>query len=83
MPSKYQIRVENSAPSQHKTARSVILASNILQRLEAKSAADLGCGRLRNLPILTGRFNEITLVDTELQCQRITGLLRHLEKFGF
>ena len=81
MPTKYQIQVENSAPSQHRSARSVHWAAPILHGLGARSAVDLGCGRLRNLPILTRYFDEIVLVDTELQCQRIAGSVPSSRRF--
>lgn len=38
---------------------------------------DLGCGRLRNLDILLKHFPDVTLVDTELQCARISNLIPH------
>jgi hypothetical protein len=46
-----------------------------LASLGAREAVDLGCGRLRNLPVLEEHFPSVTLVDTELQCQRVRALL--------
>jgi 2-polyprenyl-3-methyl-5-hydroxy-6-metoxy-1,4-benzoquinol methylase len=46
-----------------------------LAGLGAREAVDLGCGRLRNLPVLEEHFTSVTLVDTEIQCQRVRALL--------
>lgn len=72
---QFRIKVENSAPSQTMPAKSVQWASPILQEQGVRSVVDLGCGRLRNLHILTKFFPKIKLVDTELQCNRIRELL--------
>jgi trans-aconitate methyltransferase len=72
---KFRIQVENSAPSQAQAAKSVLWASSILSILGVNRVADLGCGRLRNLEILQKHFSEITLVDTEFQCSRISTLV--------
>lgn len=74
MPPKYAVQVENSAPSQGKPAKSVEWASQILKTEKVKSVVDLGCGRLRNLPVLQKYFKKIALVDTKFQCDRIAGL---------
>lgn len=76
MKSKYKIQIENSAPSQGKPAKSVLLSSAILKKLNVRSVVDLGCGRLRNFNVLRRYFPEITPVDTDLQCQRIRDLLQ-------
>jgi hypothetical protein len=51
----------------------VIWASKILKARGVATAADLGCGRFRNLKILQSHFREVTCVDTALQCCRISG----------
>jgi trans-aconitate methyltransferase len=71
MPPKYRIQIENSAPSQGKPARSVCWATSILKAEGVTSVVDLGCGRLRNLRTLQDHFDDITLVDTKLQCIRV------------
>ena len=71
MKSKIIVRVENSAPSQSKPAKSVSWATDILRNNGVNEVVDLGCGRLRNLKVLKEGFKSITLVDTLLQCQRI------------
>ncbi len=75
MKPQYKIQVENSAPSQTRVARSVVWASEILSTIGVTRVADLGCGRLRNYPVLQKYFPNITLVDTELQCKRIADLV--------
>ena len=77
--SEFTILVENSAPSQGKPAKSARWASEILQNLGIYNVADLGCGRLRNLIIFENHFSEITLIDTDLQCDRIRGLTPEVE----
>jgi SAM-dependent methyltransferase len=66
-----EFRVENSAPSQTRSAKSVRWAAPLLEEKGVSSVCDYGCGRLRNLSIYRQHFDEITLVDTELQCSRI------------
>jgi len=72
---KFRIKVENSAPSQRQPAKSVVWACPILKKSGVKKVADLGCGRLRNLPVMMRHFDSITLVDTETQCRKIAGLV--------
>jgi len=79
MKKTYNIRVENSAPSQTRAAKSVVWAAPILAGLGAREVVDLGCGRLRNLAVLEEHFPQLTLVDTELQCQRVRALLPNRE----
>lgn len=78
MPQKFIIQVENSAPSQSKPAKSVRWAAPLLRSEGVRSIADLGCGRLRNLRVMTKNFRNITLVDTQIQCNRIAGTLPHI-----
>lgn len=73
----YIIRVENSAPSQSQPAKSVSWAASLLGDLKVHSVADIGCGRLRNLPVLIRNFSKIMLIDTELQCNRIKSDVPH------
>jgi len=73
--SNYIIRVENSAPSQTQVARSVVSACEILASNRVARVVDLGCGRLRNLRVLEKHFPQIALVDTQLQCERISDLV--------
>lgn len=80
MKEKFKIVVENSAPSQTKGAKSVCWAAEILRGLGAKRVAEIGCGRLRNLKILQASFSDITLVDTELQCERVRNLMPKSQK---
>lgn len=80
MPLKYNIQVENSAPSQGKPAKSVYWAASILKTENVKSVVDLGCGRLRNLKPLQDHFKDVTLVDTKLQCARIAGVDANLSR---
>ncbi|MDJ0901038.1 MAG: class I SAM-dependent methyltransferase [Xenococcus sp. MO_188.B8] len=76
---EFIIRVENSAPSQSKPAKSVLWASEVLQELGITNIADLGCGRLRNLIVFQNYFSEITLIDTDLQCNRVQYLIPEAE----
>lgn len=71
MKKKFTIRVENSAPSQSKPAKSVNWACQILQTDGVHSVADYGCGRLRNMIPLIQSFKNVTFVDTEFQLERI------------
>ena len=80
MKNKFVIMVENSAPSQRKSAKSVTWASKILSDLGVTKVVDIGCGRLRNLDALQAFFTHITLVDTKLQCERIKGLVPKSEQ---
>jgi len=75
MEPQYAIRVENSAPSQGRPARSVSWASPLLAEAGVQSVVDLGCGRLRNLGVMREWFANITLVDTEPQCKKISSLV--------
>lgn len=75
MKSKYKIQVENSAPSQTQVAKSVVWASEKLASVGVAHVVDIGCGKLRNLKVLEKSFPQITLVDTELQCGRISDLV--------
>jgi hypothetical protein len=77
MKKKYDIRVENSAPSQTRPAASVTWAAGSLAPEGVTSIVDLGCGRLRNLRIFREHFSDVTLVDTKLQCDRIAGKVPH------
>jgi SAM-dependent methyltransferase len=63
------IRVENSAPSQRRSAYSVRWATPILIKAGARRALDFGSGTLRNLKILERSFDEVTLVETPKRCQ--------------
>jgi SAM-dependent methyltransferase len=65
------ITVENSAPSQIIPAKSVKLSTEIIKPHGIKSVVDFGCGRLRNIPILTKEYKNITVVDTKKQCEKI------------
>jgi hypothetical protein len=76
MPKKFNVVVENSAPSQVKPAYSVETSSAILRDQGVKNIVDFGCGRLRNLSIFRKHFSQITLVDTKLQCERISSLFQ-------
>lgn len=67
--------MENSAPSQARPAKSVVWASSLIAKRGVTRVADVGCGRLRNLGVLRKHFEEIILVDTELQCRRIRSLV--------
>lgn len=71
MNNDFVIQVENSAPSQARPARSVEWASQILEKMNVNSIVDMGCGRLRNIPVLQHSFDHITMVDTPLQLKRI------------
>lgn len=69
---EFKIIVENSAPSQSKPAKSVTWSCDILNDpTKDLSVVDLGCGRLRNLQILSTYFSNIILVDTIMQCERL------------
>jgi SAM-dependent methyltransferase len=65
------IRVENSAPSQRRSAFSVRWSAPILARQGVTRVADFGSGTLRNLPMLEKQFDEITLVETEIRCDAL------------
>jgi len=80
MNNKFVITVENSAPFQKKTAKSVTWAAEILRDLGVTRVVDIGCGRLRNLKVFQTFFSHITLVDTELQCKRTKDLVPKLEQ---
>ncbi len=75
MKGKFEIRVENSAPSQTRGAGSVKWASGNLAREGVNSIVDLGCGRVRNLSVYRRYFSDIALVGTKLQCNRIADLV--------
>jgi SAM-dependent methyltransferase len=46
-------------------------AAELLASRGARRVADIGCGRLRNLPPLLKWFTHVTLVETALQVSRI------------
>ena len=66
-----KIRVENSAPSQRRSAFSVRWAAPILSKEGVRRIVDFGSGTLRNLRVLEDQFDEITLVETAKQCESI------------
>jgi hypothetical protein len=63
------IRVENSAPSQRRSAFSVRWAAPILAKEGVASVADIGSGTLRNLIVQERSFDEVTLVETQKRCE--------------
>ncbi|MFW6016206.1 MAG: hypothetical protein ACOCRK_07180 [bacterium] len=65
-----KIVVENSAPSQTRHSKSVVWACKELKN-DNVSVVDFGCGRLRNVSVIMDNFNEVILVDTKKQCERI------------
>jgi hypothetical protein len=75
LPENFKIQVENSAPSQNQPAKSVRWSSPLLHSQGVTTIADIGCGRLRNLRLLSKYFREITLIDTQIQCERISHLV--------
>jgi hypothetical protein len=70
MPSMPKIIVENSAPSQGRPAEAVRWSAPLVIKEGATSAIDIGCGRLRNLPILKNKFRELCLFETRRQIER-------------
>ena len=63
------IRVENSAPSQRRSAFSVRWAAPVLAKEGVTNIADIGSGTLRNLRTQEQSFDEITLVETQKRCE--------------
>lgn len=68
---KYEICVENSAPSQKIPAKSLAMAAEFIDHKNIKSIADYGFGRLRNLKILQAISDDLTLVDVPSQIDRM------------
>ena len=71
MPSKFEIRVENSAPSQRIPAKSLEFLKQHLDGSKAKSVVDYGFGRLRNVETLLQLTNDLTIVDIPEQVLRM------------
>jgi len=72
---KIKIKVENSVPSQQKSAFSVKWSSKILQKEGVRNVAEYGCGRLRNLPVLLKYFDTVDLIETTNQYDRFKELV--------
>lgn len=68
---KFDIRVENSAPSQPRSAYSVRWAAPILVDEGVARIADIGSGLLRNLSVQGRHFDEVALVETPRRCEML------------
>jgi SAM-dependent methyltransferase len=79
----FQICVENSAPSQSIPAKSAEWGARILRAPNCRKIIDLGCGRLRNLPVLMKHFETVTVVDTKIQFERIKDAIPKSKKVHF
>jgi len=64
-----EVRSEDAA--QASTHRARFLQRWIEQHPHVKQALDYGCGKLRYSPVLAGRCDHLTLVDSEVQIQRL------------
>jgi 2-polyprenyl-3-methyl-5-hydroxy-6-metoxy-1,4-benzoquinol methylase len=66
-----EICVENSAPSQKRSTKSLTILANRLSQEKIKCIADYGFGRLRNLDSLLSLTEDVTLVDVSAQIERM------------
>lgn len=71
---KYKITIENSVPSQSRSAHSVRWASPILSSQGIKKVADFGSGRFRNANVLTRYFDEVFFVETKKQLRKFSSV---------